>query len=175
MDEQWRTINIWGILLTYAPSNSESPYLPVTFVYPTTADELTNRFPKVYTDISSRLNVREISIYPTTEVQNGQQWFTTNPQVYRFGFRKVFSVGAIAAGATSTTAHGLTGNPLVFTYIGGTAITDAVDQRPIPYASATAVNTQIQILCDGTNIKITNGAAAPNITSAIVILEYLKN
>jgi hypothetical protein len=57
----------------------------------------------------------------------------------------------------------------------GACITDVVDYRPIPCTSATAVDEQISVIATLANIVIVNGAAAPDITSGFIVLEYLKN
>jgi hypothetical protein len=161
--------------MTFQPANTNAVFLPTTIQYPSDPQELLIRLNKAYEDIATRLNVKQIGIFDLIEFLTGEQWFVVgNPQTKRQTFRKCFSIGAIAAGGTSTTVHGITGIT-AFTNIYGTAVTVVVDYRPIPYASATAVNQQIEIKVDGTNITIINGAASPNITSAIVVLEYLKN
>ena len=160
--------------MTFLPSNSLSPFLPTTQVFPENLSQRLIVLTDNYTSFAQSINQREIGTYETVEQLNGQQFFNmTNPERKRFGYRKVFSIGSIAAGATSTTAHGITGINS-FTQIYGTATT-ATDFRPIPFSHVTAVNQQIEIRVDTTNITIVNGAAAPAITSAMVILEYLKN
>ena len=77
------------------------------------------------------------------------------------------------AGAALNIAHGIT-NFVELTALYGTCITAVVDYRPIPFVSVAAANQGIQVLLAGANITITNGAAAPNITSGIIIAEYLK-
>lgn len=162
-------------MTTFQPANSNAVFLPTTIQYPSDPKELINRLNKAYEDTATRLNIKQIGVFDLVEFLTGEQWFTSgNPQVKRQTFRIVFEIGAIAAGATSTTAHGLTGIT-AFTHIYGTAVTAVPDFRPIPYSSVTAVNQQIEIKVDATNITIINGAAAPNIASALVILEYLKN
>lgn len=162
--------------MTFRPVNSLAPFIPTSTYFPQDFQQFRIKFLEIYRDIANASNTRDNGIHDLEEFVSGQQWFTAgDPQKKRLTFRKVFNLGAIAAGGTSTTAHGLTGNPLVFTYIGGTAITNVVDQRPIPFASVTAVNQQIQVQCTATNLVVTNGAASPAITSAIIVLEYLKN
>jgi len=125
--------------------------------------------------MANALNVREISIYDLTENLTGEQWsIAGNPQQKRQTYRIIVFIGAIAAGATLTTAHGLTG-VVSYTDIYGTVVTDAPDNRPIPFASTVNINQQISILVDATNIIITVGAGSPNVVSGNVILEYLKN
>jgi hypothetical protein len=161
--------------MTYQPDNSESPYLSTYLNFPEEKGELSGTLSRMYGNISYRLNNREIAIYDLSERTTGQKWTdSANLQVPKETFRKIFEIGAINTGVTSTTAHGLTGVSS-YTKIAGTAITDTPDNRPIPYADVTAVTDQIEITVNGTNIIIVNGATAPNITSAIVILEYLKN
>lgn len=160
--------------MTFSPSNSIAPYLQTSIFFPEEFEEFRVVFLQLYRSISNSVNSRQIGVFDLMEFLTGESWFTSgNPQVKRQTFRKVFEIGAINTGATSTTAHGIT-NITAFTHIYGTCVTDVVDYRPIPYASATAVNQQLEIKVDATNITIISGAAAPNITSAIVVLEYLK-
>lgn len=161
--------------MTFNPANSIAPYLQTSVFFPDNFDEFRVKFLALYRDISNNVNIRQLGVFDLEEFLTGEKWFTSgDPQKKRQTFRTVYSIGAIAAGATLNTVHGLTG-VTAFTHIYGTAITAVPDNRPIPYASATAVNQQIEIKVDGTNITIINGAGAPNITSAIVVLEYLKN
>lgn len=161
--------------MTFNPVNSIAPYLQTSVFLPEQFDEFRVKLLALYRDIASNVNIRQLGVYDIQEFLTGEQWFTSgNPQVKRQTYRTVYSIGAIAAGATSTTAHGITGIT-AFTHIYGTAVTAIVDYRPIPYASVTAVNQQIELKVDATNITIINGAGAPNITSCIVVLEYLKN
>jgi hypothetical protein len=156
-----------------APSNSSAPYLPTSIYFPQDFEQMRIKLLSTYTNIAINVNARQLGIYDLTQNVTGQQWFVVgDPQSARQTFRKVFSIGSIAAGVTSTTAHGLT-NLTAFTSISGTAVTASSDYRPIPYASATAVNQQIEIKVDATNITIINGAASPVLSSSIVVLEYL--
>lgn len=130
---------------------------------------------RYYRDIARKVNEKEGGMYPQAlEVLTSQKFFTAgNPRAYRSVFRKVFPVTAIAAGATLNIAHGIVGFvELVNLY--GSCITNVVDYRPIPFTSAVAVNQGIQVLLVGANISITNGAAAPNITSGYIVAEYVK-
>lgn len=165
--------------MTFNPQNTLGPFLQTSVFFPENFDEFRVKFLELYRDISNTVNTRETGIFDLVEFLTGENWFTIgNPQVKRKTFRKCFSIGAIAAGATLTTAHGITQfSPLTFTHIYGTVITDAAtfNKRPIPYASATLITDQIQLDADDTNFRIVNGATAPNITSGIVVLEYLKN
>ncbi len=161
--------------MTYLPANTRSPFLPTSQVYPEDLSQLLITMTQVYIDQANAINIRQIGIFDQTQSVTGQQFFnTSNVQQPRLSFRKVFSIGAIAAGATSTTAHGLTG-VTSYTHIYATAVTVIPDNRPIPYNSATLVTDQVSLTVTATNIVIVNGATAPNITSAIVVLEFLLN
>lgn len=161
--------------MTFDPSNSLAPYLQTSVFFPDEFDEFRVKFLGLYRDISSNVNVRQIGIFDLQTFLSGERWFTTgDPQKKRQTFRKVFELGAIAPGAVSTTAHGLTG-VTAYTHIYGTAITSVVDYRPIPFASTNAVTDQIMVLTDAINLNVFNGATAPAITSGIIVLEFLLN
>lgn len=164
-------------MTTFQPANSNAVFLPTTIQYPDDPKELINRLNKAYEDTATRLNIKQIGIFDLVDFLTGEQWFTSgNPQVKRQTFRIVFEIGPIAAGATSTTPTSLTGITS-FTHIYGTCITDIPDKRPLNYSDITNVTNQNSLRFDDTtnSIIIMNGATAPNITSAIVVLEYLKN
>ena len=166
--------------MTFGPNNTLQAFLPTNLTFSKNEEEFNIQITTRMRDVARYLNLREIAIFDLTEVPVGQQWFNpANTQIKRDGFRQVYNVTPttpILAGATSTTPHGITQvSTLNFTHIYGTCITVNPDFRPMPYASVTAANQGIELLVDATNFYIINGAAAPNITSAIVVLEYLKN
>lgn len=165
--------------MTFNPINSIGPFISTSTFFPENFDEFRVKFLELYRDLANTVNTREVGIYDLQELLTGERWsIIGDPQKKRQTFRKIFYPGAVVAGATLTFAHGITGfTTLTFTHIYGTVITNAAtfNKRPIPYASATLVTNQIQIDADDTNVRIINGATAPNITSSIVVLEYLKN
>lgn len=151
-------------------------YLPTFRDFQQDEGQLRLLMSKVYTEIANSVNLKETGVYDLVEVQNSQQFFTVGTgQKKRFAFRKLLTFGAIAAGGTSSLPHGITQfNPLTFVHIYGTAITAVPDFRPIPHASVTA-NANIEVIATNTTVTINVGAASPNVTSAIIVLEYLKN
>lgn len=164
--------------MTFNPINSLGPFISTSTFFPDDFDEFRAKFLELYRDLANAVNTREVGIYDLTEFLTGENWFTSgNPQVKRKTFRQVYELPATNAGATTLIAHGITGvnTTTTFTHIYGACVTDFPDNRPIPYASVTAVNQQIEIRIGATNIRVINGAAAPNITSGYVVLEYLKN
>ena len=159
--------------MTFAPGNSYGDFMPVDDYPPRDWDEYWRFISDRGRKSSDMINIREIARYEQLETQTGQLWYGADNQTKRYGWRKVMALGAIPAGGNQTTAHGITGTPL-FTYIGGSVATAAPDSRPIPFASVTASNQCIEIIVGAVNIVVTNGAAAPAITSGFVVLEYIK-
>ena len=168
--------------MTFQPINSNAVFLPTTIQYPKEPEELIKRLNKAYEDTATRLNVKQIGVFDLQEFLSGEQWFTSgNPQTKRQTFRTVYSIGAVTAGGpTVTVAHGITGfSTLTFTHIYGTGITTTPGvsgfyQVPLPYASAGA-NLNIDLKVDSTNIYLIASAGGFSLSSAIVVLEYLKN
>lgn len=164
--------------MTFNPNNSLGPFIQTSLYFPEHFPELRVKLIEYFQSVATNINIRQIGVFDLQEFVNGQQWFTSgNPQLKRFGFRQVYELPATAAGATTVIPHNITGvnTTTTFTHIYGTCVTDVVDNRPIPYASATTVTDQIEINVDATNINVINGASAPGITSGYIILEYLKN
>lgn len=161
--------------MTYSPNNAlVTSYLPTFRDFQQTDELLRLLLSKTYTEIANAVNLKENGVYDLVETQNGQQYFNpSTTRLKRFSFRKLITFGAIAAGSTSSVAHGITGITTgVDLY--GTCITDVPDFRPIPHASVTA-NANIELIVTSTVVTINVGAGSPNVVSAIVILDYLKN
>lgn len=162
----------------YQPGSGLEPPVDENVSFAEDWDEFRDQITDLWRTLSRKVNDKERAFYPDRlELTNSQKFFTAgNPQKYREAFRKVFNIGAIATGATlnnDSTAHGIT-RIGEFTRIYGVCTTDVVDYRPIPYSSVTAANLGIELNVTATNVVIINGAAAPNITSGIVVIEYVK-
>lgn len=160
--------------MTFSPANALSAFLPINQTYSEDDSQFLIQITNRDRDIARYLNIRQIGIYDLTENLTGQQFPGSTPQVKRQTFRIVFQFGAIAPGAILSIPHGLTG-VTSYTHIYGTAITNVVDNRPIPYTNVTLVTNQISVLVDSVNVNVTNGSTAPAITSGLIVLEYLKN
>jgi hypothetical protein len=158
---------------TSAPANSLSFRVIENVTFAKDFDQFLLQFTDIYQKLAKSTNAKDIGDYETVELLNGQQFYGPNPQTKIQIYRKCFALGAVAAGATSSFAHGITLTQLTRVY--GTCITAVVDYRPIPYASTTIVTDQIQLTVTATNIVIVNGVTAPNITSGIIVMEYQKN
>lgn len=126
-----------------------------------------------FTKTSIAVNNRTLGTYDLIEVPTGIKYFpeSTN-QNKRDIFRKVFSIGSIAAGATSITPHEIP-NLTFISILYGVATLAGPAWYPLPYASNGA-NASVELKVDTTNISIANGSAAPNIVSAIVVMEYFR-
>lgn len=155
----------------------QQPYLVTSRQFPVDNGAILQpELVKSYIDIAQAVNVRTIGIFESTQIVTGERWFSvsaTDANAKRQSYRQVYPFEAIAAGATLVIPHGITGITSG-TRIYGTCVTDVPDFRPIPYASNTA-NNNIELKVDNTNITIINGSSSPNITSGIIILEYLLN
>lgn len=157
--------------------NTAMPYLPSYRSFPKEGDDekLSSDLTKMYSELANTINSRIIGIFNQIQAVTGEQWLnTSNTLQPRQSYRSVYIVPAIAAGGTGTINHGLSG-VTQFTRIWGTAVTAAPDNRPLPYASAAAVNQQIELKVTSTQIIIILGAASPNVTQGLCVLEYLLN
>jgi hypothetical protein len=164
--------------MTFNPVNAKNAFLQTTENFPEDNSQFLVKLNSSYSDIAQAVNIREIAQYDLQEIITGQQFSTVgNPQKKRYSFRKIFYFGAIVAGATLLIPHGLTlADITLFTHIGGgLVITPGVDYRPLPYVSTIGVNDQVLVFVRNANIEVTLGAIHPNVTSGLVVLEYLKN
>lgn len=151
-------------------NNSHSPYIPNQRFFPAEGEFLQRELNNSYTDISNAVNARDIAIYSQSTTSTGQRFDFIPDDQSQESMRKVILFGAIPAGNTQVLPHGLTGFT-TFTRIYGVAQT-ATLWRPLPYASSVAANN-VELFVDFTNITIINGAAAPAIVSAIVVVEFI--
>lgn len=130
------------------------------------------------------VNLKDSAIYDTSEFINGQTFFP-NPAltsssgtvpVLRQVFRKVVNFGALPNAGVKSVAHGLTINGAVtFTRIYGTASeTTSLLYIPLPYASPTALNLNIELSVTATNVVVTTAVDYSAYTVCYIVLEYLK-
>lgn len=159
--------------MTFSPNFSLGAYLSETIEVPPDQSDQTAYLKTRLEEILRNLNKKEIASYEELELLNGQQYYGATPQEKRYVYRRVFPFGAIAAGATLPIVHGIAGIT-AFTRMYGTVITANPDDRPIPFAGVVA-NSNIEIIRNGLNVNITVGAGSPNVTSGILVVEYLKN
>ena len=157
---------------SFSPQGAENSFVSTTREFPLEPEDLRVTLEHTYTEVAQAINFREIGGYTTAEVLTGKNYFNpTDLQNPRLSYRRLYTFTGISAGSTKTIAHNVSGT-FQLTGLEG-FVTTASDQRPIPYASATSVTSQIEILVDSTNITIINGATAPAITGGFVVMEYI--
>ena len=153
--------------------NSQSNFLRTTREFPEDPERLTLELDKSYVDIANAVNVRTIGLFPVNRsIVTGESFFLNKNQRQQT-LRQVYTFGAISAGTSKLIPY-MTSGFFQFTRIYGTCITAQPDYRPIPYASV-AANANIDLRVTATDIVVAVGAASPNITSGIIILEWLSN
>ncbi len=159
---------------------SQSLLLVTSKKFPTQkAEELEPVLTKSWFDTAQAVNARTIGIFNTNAITIGDKYYNNpDPLNLRQSYRKLFSFGAIAAGATLTITHDITSiTEIVHLY--GNCITDAATivtakYEPLPFVSTT-LNQQVSIYMNDTIITIVNGAGNNNILSGTIIVEYLLN
>lgn len=166
--------------------NSDPPLLinqlPQSLEMPKDFNQFREITSLLFKRIIDALNKKEGSLFYLQEIGNFQVYFTTGqPYVFRNVYRKTFDMvdlngGPIAAGATVTFAHGITGITQTTDIYGSAKNSDVpVKFIPLPYVSATLVTDQVQIYLTPTNVVLVNGATQSILTSATIVAEYLKN
>lgn len=160
--------------MTFGPDFSLDNHLNEQFDLPEDSEERFLALKKEIESHAQMINRKDTGQYEESEVIVNQTFPGNTPQDKRSVFRLLVPTGAIAQGATGTIGHNIAAFTNMTT-ISGTVITDVVDYRPIPYASTVALNEQISVTVDDTNVVIVNGGASPNITSGFVLLEFVKN
>ena len=149
-----------------------APYLRTSREFPQEdAHQLSVEINKSYIDIASVVNLRTIGIFPTNNPAITGESFYLTPQRQQT-LRQVFPFGPISAGASLNIPININGLTQ-FSRIYGTCITSLPDYRPLPYASV-AANSNLDLRVTSSNIVITVGSASPNITSGLIIIEWLS-
>lgn len=149
-------------------------YLRTSREFPEELHQLSVEINKSYVDIANAVNSRTIGLFPVNRpAQTGNSFYFTSTRQQTL--RQVYSFGAIAAGATLNINYKITGfSRLIMLY--GAVVTDAPDERPIPFASVVA-NANIETILDTANsqIVITVGAGSPNVVSGFIVFEWLSS
>lgn len=162
--------------MNFAPEDTYGSFLPNNIILAEDPKSAREQLIDYIQKVSDITNKKEIASYLLNEQQNGQFFFKADdPQSFRYVFRKVFNVTTtIVAGATQTFNHEIS-QITAFTRFYGTAIVDDTNlYRPIPYVDAAGGTAGIELNASATQINIINGATAPDILSAIIVVETLK-
>lgn len=152
--------------------NLRSPYLRTSREIPKDLDKLVLQISKMYIDTANAVNSRTIGIFPATRsLATGERWYIETNQSHQTS-RQIYPFNAILAGNSLIIPHNIP-NLVQGSRFYGTCITD-IDFRPIPFASIT-LNANIELIVTSTNIVISVGSASPNLTSGIIILEWIND
>lgn len=152
---------------------NRTPYLRTTRDFKN-KDELSETLDKAYIDIAQAVNNRTIGIFPVNlPAITGESWVISMNQKQQT-LRQVYPFGVIATGVSITIAIAkLSTNQ--FSRIYGTCITNVPDHRPIPFAAQNATsNITVSVNLITGNITVQNGSTAPQISSGIIVLEWLS-
>lgn len=181
---------------TFNNPTSFGSYVPTTNVWDVNEilnanldPKLTELLVRLYQNlnlIAMVINTKDTAYYDTNELVNGQLFFPNSSTQttsfsstlasYRQVYRKVINFGALPNTTTKSIAHGITvTKSTVFTRIYGTS-TNAIagEYIPLPYASATALNT-VELFVTTTQVTIITSADYSAYTTTVVILEYVQS
>lgn len=153
--------------MSFKPDSSFGNYLPESVTLPKAQEALFDVLKRVLEDYARMINRKDTATYETVEIQSNQQYFSNNPKVKRFAFRKVVELGTLATGV-NTVAHGITTtSDFIFTHVYGSIYNQATPLWvPIP-------NDGILVTVDATNVNVTIPAAYNGFKGQLV-LEFLK-
>jgi hypothetical protein len=148
-------------------------FLRTSRSFPEDVHQLSVEVDRSYVDIANAVNSRTIGLFSSSNPSvTGNSYFFSKNQRQQ-SLRQIYSFGAIAAGATLNIPYSTKGLTQ-FATIYGSCITAVPDYRPLPYSSVTA-NANIELKVTATNIVITVGAASPNVTSGLIVIEWISN
>lgn len=162
--------------MTSGPINSLGLFLPTNVTFSEDQQQFLIQITNVYSQIARFINLREVSLYNLQEAQTGQQWFSSNVQQNKGGYRTVINFGALPNNSTKSVPHGISITPsTVFTHIYGTGSSSNTAFIPIPYVNVATPTDGVAIIVGTTNVSITTTTANWVNYNAVVVLEYLKN
>jgi hypothetical protein len=134
-------------------------------------------------NISIQLNLKDIGVYPLTEIVNGQTFFP-NPDLTestelqpspRQGLRTTVNFGQLPNAGTKSVPHGITfDDAITFVDIYGAATLPSTAGIPISFSSTVNINQNISIDVDPINVNIITAIDYSAFTRCIVVIEYIK-
>lgn len=149
---------------------NQSPYLRSSRNFPLEAQPLAVEVNKSYLDISEKMNLRTIGIFPTSRpALTGESWFLTTNQKQQT-LRQAYPFTSVA----TPIPHGID-----FTRINGFtrcfgSFTDGTNWYGLIFGSNVAIAGQISFYLAPTAITFLSGGGAPAVTSGTVVLEWLS-
>lgn len=146
-------------------------YLRTSREFPEESEKLVVELTKSYIDIANNVNVRTIGIFTVNRPAiGGEQWFITKNQKQQ-NLRQVYKFDD----SNLIITHGINLSSLTnFVRIWGTFF-DGTNWQTLPYVDVLAVNNQINVKVNATQIIVTKGAGAPPaIQNGLIILEWIS-
>lgn len=150
------------------PSNSDGPFLPASIILPYDQDQLYIRLTEFLNQIAYCINVRELSLFSTVELINGQVWFESAG-----AYRTAYIITPLVAPGTTSVPHEF-GEFIAagtFALLPTSDISINVPTTPLFVANPNDAFVSV----DAVNVNVVTTNAAYNGGTAIVLLEYLKN
>jgi hypothetical protein len=151
-------------------NNNRVPYLRTSRKFPTEIKQLTLEIDRSYIDIANAVNNRTIGIFPSNESGvTGESWYIYNNQKQQT-LRQVYVFTS-----TASINHNITVTTISqFVRCWG-SYTDGTNSYGLFWATNVAIAGQITFYITPTQIVFSPDAAAPALTSGVVVLEYLSN
>jgi len=151
--------------------------LPISIDFPEEQDLFLNELTLLYKRIANAVNSKEAGLYALKEVATGQRFFLEDdPLQFRNVYRTTVDFGALPNAGTKTIVHGIDfTTTFMATKIYGAA-TDPTNKLylPLPFATPTALNENISLSLDATNVIVTTGINYSAYTKTVVVIEYVK-
>ncbi len=182
---------------TTAPTDSDSPFLPIEFQLPNNPNEMKDHISERHRLIADQVNIREVALYePSTgsfplKTLTGQRWWgidsslTITNQRKRYSYRSVVDFGDLPDTAPKSVLHGISVAPssagllgTIFTRIYGTATHPtnthpAIKAIPIPFVNSATPGDDVELRVTDTSVVIeTTTASFAGFINCYVVLEY---
>ncbi len=162
--------------MTFEPGNTLDNHLNEQFDLPEEIEERFQTLKDTLEDHAKMINRKDTGQYETLETNINQTFPGANPQTKRTVLRTVVDFGALPNNATKTAPHNITNiSNITFTRIYGTSTQPGVSGIPLPFATPVALNNNILLQVDSTNVRVVTGANYSAFTRTFIIVEYVRS
>lgn len=137
--------------------------------FPTEIQPLTVELNKMYVDIANQVNNRISGIFGPSQIVTSESWFLSGPSNRQQTLRQVYPFSA-----SGSIPHNLNWNS-VFQISPKSygSYTDGTNDYGVIFGTSVAIAGQLSFYVTPTNIVVLSGAAAPSITSGLILLEWI--
>jgi hypothetical protein len=159
-------------------------YVPVYDVVPDKWEDARPFIVEQLKKITNAVNLREIGWFLDEELLSGKAFIPGNNnivngatnQTFRQILRKVIDFGTLPAAGTKSVPHYIVVDANFTLIQMWASATDPIGltMLPIPYETPVALNQNIALDMDATNVNITVGINRTNFTRCFVIIEYIQ-